>query len=118
MWAGVKMEMTKNRVKYLLKCERDELAARFALDAVKVEIKVHKEFLNNGGSKYPAKYHRRAVKVNKFILKALKKQLPAPFYFCPPNTYGYIGICQNCRNYSAPPYCNKCGQKLRGVRNG
>lgn len=102
--------MTPKRKQYLAGISKEERAIREALAEEKGLISLCKNELNRiCFSKRNATY--KMLNTSKTRIKALKKQLPAPFWVSKSNTY-YCPICGNMAN-NGREYCSCCGQKLR-----
>lgn len=106
--------MTEERKQYLKSISKEEREIRFAIATEKSFIKLCKDGLDICNSSISLNADKNIIATEKIILKALKKQLPAPrkeyqneyldYCLCP--------ICCWCVNHERD-YCPRCGQKLR-----
>ena len=101
--------MTPERRKYIESISNEERAIRNAIDHLKIFIRNDKDGLKNGidatidGLKWD-------IRNCKYVIKALKKQLPAPIL-----AGETCSVCDFSHEDSLifPSYCTCCGQKLR-----
>lgn len=112
--------MTPERKKYLKSISNEERAIRY-------QLKIHNACICN--CKYDLNFNKHCIipysvltetiRDEKNIIKALKKQLPAPRKrktFWVGGERGHLLTCPKCENYVKPfsdNYCATCGQKLR-----
>lgn len=106
--------MTPEREKYLASISKEERAIRLELNVQKNRLKYLKELI-----KYPIHMNDkrtmlRLMQDTRFVIKNLKKQLPAPRKEYQ-NEYLDYCLCPICRWYAnhERDYCPKCGHKLR-----
>ena len=108
--------MTDERKQYLKSISKEERTIRELIEKRKRTIKHYKILMNEDkeDTEYINDVGKPQIAIRKFLIKALKKQLPAPTvevkrghlysYQCP--------ICKAGIVYY-PCYCSECGQKLR-----
>lgn len=104
--------MTPERKKYLAGISKEEIYIRRRIRQLKDAISDDKYALNNGTC---MKWLRKiCIRENKILIKALKKQLPAPKVVCE-TKYMVMISCPRCRigDMLFGDYCPYCGQKLR-----
>lgn len=104
--------MTPKRKEYLDNIGKEERAIRNALKYNKGYLKECKRICSLNGNYYRWK---ESMTVTKSIIKALKKQLPAPRKHYTDEVCDYIGcpICYFEIDKDYPCYCSECGKKLR-----
>lgn len=113
--------MTEERKQYLTSISIEERAIRDVIGYQKMRIYNNKFFLSSRtlcktvkGMKFSFDFAKREIREAKVVIKALKKQLPAPV-----KVLGYVTdfsvICSACGKETAGryKYCNNCGQKLK-----
>lgn len=107
--------MTEQRKKYLNNISKEERAIRGQINISKHRIKLLKKFIveDNQDCMFTLE-EKQTIATEKHIIKALKKQLPAPRKAYQ-NEYLDYCLCPICRWYANhhTNYCSKCGQKLR-----
>lgn len=109
--------MTDERKQYLASISKEEREIRFAIATEKSVIKLCKDGLDICNSSISLNADKNIIAKEKIILKALKKQLPAPAEM----EYDQEYICPICNTITQAPYksmremfyCPYCGQKLR-----
>ena len=109
--------MTPERRKYLASISKEERAIRELIENSKRTIKHYKILMNEDkeDTEYINDVGKPQIAIRKFLIKELKKALPAPRH----EQYDYISDsswldCSCGRGvYPTQPYCMWCGQKLR-----
>ena len=107
--------MTPERKKFLANISKEERVIRENLDKAKLSLRIAKKNAFRYGGRKPPEELAGGIKYRKIIIKALKKQLPAPMkeeifynvkvFSCP--------VCDAPLDVCVEDYCFKCGQKLR-----
>lgn len=109
--------MTDERKKYLASISKEERIIRLELSIQKNRLRYLKELIKYPINTNDKRTMLRLMQDTRFIIKALKKQLPAPAEM----EYGQEYICPICNTITQAPYkslhemfyCPYCGQKLR-----
>lgn len=113
--------MTEERKKYLASISVEERAIRNVIGYQKIRIYNNKFFLSSHilckavkGMNLSFNFAKREIREAKFIIKALKKQLPAPVKFVRDGKWAYVS-CSVCKGAIIEDelYCHNCGQKLK-----
>ena len=107
--------MTEERKKFLVSVSKEELAIRYAIKHQQDVISNCKEDLTNPWLfSAPANILKLQIADTKAIIKALKKQLPAPKIPLELNEVVFPRTCSVCKYPLAEySYCPCCGQRLR-----
>lgn len=107
--------MTEERKKYLANISKEERIIRDQIKEYRLQISNSKfELALNSPIGLPPKFFKQIIRCNKTLIKALKKQLPAPKVVCE-TKYMVMISCPRCRigDMLFGDYCPYCGQKLR-----
>lgn len=107
--------MTEKRKQYLASISKEERAIRRAIKYQQEFISLSKKDLANPWIFTPCgSILKRQITECKGIIKALKKQLPAPVKFIRDGKWAYnsCSVCKDAVNEDEL-YCHTCGQKLR-----
>jgi len=106
--------MTEERKKYLASISKEERAIRSELYSEEIRLSDLKWNVKFSPYKDVRTTSLELIKETKIIIKALKKQLPAPMAYLRDEYATYIG-CSVCKYHTQPyfTHCYKCGQKLR-----
>lgn len=107
--------MTEERKKYLANISKEERVSRVELSIQKNRLRYLKELIKYSINTNDKRTMLRLMQDTRFIIKYLKKQLPAPRKEIDIGLYWSIFNCPICRT-TIPihaSYCLCCGQKLR-----
>lgn len=109
--------MTPEREKYIAGISKEERTIRELIENRKRTIKHYKILMNEDkeDTEYINDVGKPQITIRKFLIKALKKQLPAPKKEISIGQYWVIFDCPICRTTTPihAGYCLCCGQKLR-----
>ena len=106
--------MTEERKQYLKSIGKEERAIRLELRIQKNRIQYLKELIKHPITMDDKRTMLRLMWDTRFIIKLLKKQLPAPVQ-CMSNKFIVKTFCVVCKGKVCDEenYCPRCGQKLR-----
>ena len=106
--------MTPERRKYIASISKEEDFIREEIKGCKHLVRVLKDCIGIASCESVANLHKRDILRYKNVIKALKKQLPAPRKEYQ-NEYLDYYLCPICRWYAyrRTNYCSNCGKKLR-----
>ena len=108
--------MTEERRKYLASISKEERTIRELIENCKRTIKHYKILMNEDkeDTEYINDVGKPQIAIRKFLIKALKKQLPAPRIPLELNEVVFPCACSVCKYpFAEYSYCPTCGQKLR-----